>query len=84
MKDHIQLEDGTIWPYEDDRQLEWVLRYGSVSDLEKLRFQAAHFVACYYALIGKTNERRNQICNEIKAQADKQLPPAESTPATPQ
>lgn len=68
------LEEGTVWPIpegylDEDHSLEWKMRYATLSKKELL--VAASYLAAYGALIGKTNKRRNQICNAVKTVASK-------------
>lgn len=55
------------WPAPDAAmsQLEWNLRYGSVTENDKLA--AASVIAAYSALImRKSQKQRNSICSEIR------------------
>lgn len=67
MKHYLHLKDGTVWASPDDHDLEWTLRYGNPETIIEKRFIIASYLYSYKEMISKTNSRRNQICNEIKA-----------------
>lgn len=66
---YAYLNEETVWPLpesmlDENESLEWKMRYGTLTREEVLN--AASYLSAYNALVGQTNERRNEVCNAIK------------------
>jgi hypothetical protein len=70
---HVRLDDGTCWSLdgEDDKSLNWVLRYGSDEDVLKHRLTIASILSSYEALIWSPQKRRNEIIAKLREAAEK-------------
>lgn len=62
----VTLDDYTVWPKPRIEDLEWMLRYGTAADLERVRYIAAMVVDAYSALIEATDDRRRKVVSQIK------------------
>ena len=70
-KRYVRLEDGTSWSFdtvgdENEVNLNWILRYGSVEDVIRHRFTIASILSSYQALIDQTSARRNEVVRAIR------------------
>lgn len=76
-KCYATLSDYSVWPLPrimmDEAALEWLLRYGSTADLERVRYVAASVVAAYGALIDATDDRRRKVVSQIKRLSGKAI-----------
>lgn len=65
-KSYVTLSDYTVWPKPRIESLEWMLRYGTPADLERVRYVAASVVDAYGELIDATDDRRRKVVSQIK------------------
>ncbi len=70
---HVRLDDGTCWSQdgEEDKSLNWLLRYGSDADVLKHRLTIASILSSYESLVWKPQKRRNEIIAALREAAEK-------------